>query len=164
MALIRTSLAAAILLSVTPHLFAQQSPAGLWVTFDAQTQKATSHIRVVESGDSLSGTVDQILDPAKAQARCEACEGDLKDQPLAGMQLFHDVKAKADEVPTWDGGQILDPKSGHFFKVRIRLLNNGNTLEVRGYRGTPMFGRTQLWQRFDEPKTASASPVPTAAP
>lgn len=162
MLLNRTSFTAAILLSVMPTLFAQQSPAGLWVTFDAQTQQATSHIRVVESGDTLSGTVDQILDPAKAKARCEVCEGDLKDQPLAGMLLFHDVKAKADEAQTWDGGQILDPKSGHFYKVRIRLLNAGNTLEVRGYRGTPMFGRTQLWQRFDEPKTASAAPEPQA--
>lgn len=157
----RVALATSLFLSLTTSVLAQQSPAGLWVTYDAQTNQASSHIRVDQSGDTLSGSVDQILDPAKADARCVACDDERKDQPIAGMMLFRNVKAKADEAQTWDGGEILDPRSGRTYKVRIRLINNGNTLEVRGYRGNPMFGRTQLWQRYDATQTAAAAAEPS---
>lgn len=149
-------------------LYAQSTPSGLWETFDEQTGKASSHVRVDESNGALRGSIDRILDPSKADARCVACEDERKDQPITGMVIFRDVKAHADAPLTWDGGEILDPKNGRTYKVRIRLIEDGNVLEVRGYKGSPMFGRTQLWLRVLQPaaveSNASASaPVGTPA-
>lgn len=145
-------------------LLAQSAtPAGLWETYDDHTGQAASHVRVVDSANALSGTIDRILDPAKAAARCEVCEGELKDQPIAGMMIFHDVKLRTDDALTWDGGDILDPKSGKVYKVRIKLIDDGKTLEVRGYKGSPMFGRTQLWRRVPELAAAPAAASTAAA-
>ncbi|MBP7485669.1 MAG: DUF2147 domain-containing protein, partial [Aquabacterium sp.] len=64
----------------------------------------------------------------------------------------------------WDGGQVLDPKSGNTYRVRIRLLDDGKTLEVRGYKGTPFLGRTQLWKRLADDAVVNGSPAPSSAP
>lgn len=130
-------------------------PSGIWETYDDNTGVATSYVRVAESGNTLTGALDRILDASKADARCTACEDERRDQPLIGMTIFRNVKASADVPLTWDGGEILDPKNGRTYKVRIRLIEDGKVLEVRGYKGSPMFGRTQLWQRV-----VATSPMP----
>jgi uncharacterized protein (DUF2147 family) len=45
------------------------------------------------------------------------------------------------------GGQILDPDEGQVYKCRIALRDGGRKLEVRGYVGIPLFGRSQTWMR-----------------
>lgn len=159
MLLRRPSFAAALLAMLPAVLLAQASPSGVWETYDDNTGVATSHVRVAESGNTLTGSLDRILDASKADARCTACEDERHDQPLIGMTIFRHVKANADVPLTWDGGEILDPKNGRTYKVRIRLIEEGKVLEVRGYKGSPMFGRTQLWQRVmaAPPSAASAA-------
>lgn len=143
---------------------AQSTPWGSWTTVDEHTGAATSIVKVVETENGLMGTIDRILDPTKADARCTACTDERKDQPIAGMVIFRDVKIKEDQALTWDGGQILDPKSGNTYRVRIRVIDDGKTLEVRGYKGTPFLGRTQLWKRLTEDTVANGSPEPSSAP
>ena len=48
---------------------------------------------------------------------------------------------KGDKV--WDGGTIYDPKNGKTYSCTIKRV--GNTLEVRGYVGISMLGRTAVW-------------------
>lgn len=139
--------------------FAQSIPWGTWTTVDEHTGTATSVVKVIETDNGLMGTIDRILDPAKVDARCTACTDERKDQPIAGMVIFRDVKIKEDQALTWDGGQILDPKSGNTYRVRIRLIDDGKTLEVRGYKGTPFLGRTQLWKRLAEDAAVNGSPA-----
>lgn len=143
---------------------AQSIPWGTWTTVDEHTGAATSIVKVVETENGLMGTIDRILDPAKADVRCTACTDERKDQPIAGMVIFRDVKIKEDQALTWDGGQILDPKSGNTYRVRIRLIDDGKTLEVRGYKGTPFLGRTQLWKRLADDAVVNGSPAPSSAP
>lgn len=129
--------------------FAQTaSPIGIWQTISEETGQASSHVRVTEVNGTLTGTVEKILDPAKAGLRCTECTDNRKDQPIEGMVLFKDVKYNPEASLTWEGGEILDPKSGKNYRARIRLIDDGKTLEVRGYKG-PFF-RTQLWQRLGE--------------
>lgn len=161
MLLPRPSFAVALVLLPTT-LWAQVTPSGVWETYDDNTGVATSHVRVAESGNTLTGSLDRILDASKADARCAACEDERRDQPLMGMTIFRNVKASADVPLTWDGGEILDPKNGRTYKVRIRLMEEGKVLEVRGYKGSPMFGRTQLWQRVAAAPVSNA-PAPASA-
>ena len=48
---------------------------------------------------------------------------------------------------TWGGGRILDPHNGKTYKVKLRMLDNGQKLDVHGYIGFSLLGRTQVWER-----------------
>ena len=87
-----------------------------------------------------------MLDPAKADAVCVKCTDERKDKPVAGMQILSGVK-KTEGDPVWEGGQILDPNNGKTYKVRLKPVDDGKKLEVRGYLGP--FYRNQVWLRAE---------------
>ena len=47
----------------------------------------------------------------------------------------------------WEGGKIRDPNEGEEFSVRFTPIDGGKKMEVRGYIGSPMLGKTQTWVR-----------------
>jgi uncharacterized protein (DUF2147 family) len=65
------------------------------------------------------------------------------------MAILRGVRASTDDPGIWDGGDILDPDSGKVYRVRLKLLGDGRELQVRGYIGVPMLGRTQVWRRAE---------------
>jgi len=127
---------------------AQSTPAGLWKTIDDETKAEKSLVRIVAGADgALVGKVEKILDPqAKADARCDKCEDERKDQPILGMTIIRKTRAAADGQ-TWEGGDILDPNKGKVYRLRLKPLDGGARLEVRGYLGP--FYRNQIWQRVE---------------
>ena len=125
---------------------AQASPAGLWKTIDDETQQEKSLVRIVDNGGTLVGRIEKLTDPAKADAKCDKCEGAKKDQPITGMTIVEGVKKNAAE-PWWDGGTILDPNNGKTYKLRLTLKDGGKALEVRGFIG--FLYRNQTWQRVE---------------
>jgi uncharacterized protein (DUF2147 family) len=50
----------------------------------------------------------------------------------------------------WDGGTILDPRTGSVYHCRIHLGPDGQTLVVRGFIGFSLIGRSQTWQRMPD--------------
>jgi uncharacterized protein (DUF2147 family) len=128
---------------------AQAVPVGLYKTIDDETHKEKALVRLTETGGVLSGTVEKILDPAGQDAKCGKCTDELKNKPILGLPLLRNVTRNPDERSLWEGGEILDPKNGKFYKVRIKVLDGGQNLEVRGYIGLPMLGRTQTWSRVE---------------
>lgn len=138
-----------MLLSLAANtVFAQASPVGLWKTIDDETKAEKSYVRITEDAGVLSGRVEKLLDPKRQDARCDKCEGARKDQPVIGMTILEGVKRSADDG-VWDGGSILDPNNGKTYKVRLATKDGGKTLDVRGYIGMPLLGRTQTWQRVE---------------
>ncbi len=146
---LKKTLAAAALLSVGAAAFAQATPAGLWKTIDDETKAEKSYVRVVEVGGVFTAKVEKILDPAKADAKCDKCSDERKDQLIQGMTIVRGVKANEDDKGLWDGGEILDPNNGKTYKVRMKPVDGGKKLEVRGYIGAPLLGRTQTWIRIE---------------
>lgn len=140
---------AGLLLAVTGSVWAQANPAGLWRTIDDESGKEKSLVRIVESGGVYTAKVEKITDPAKASEVCEKCSDDRKGQPIVGMTIMRSVKQDAEDKGLWDGGDILDPKNGKVYKVRLKPIEEGKKLEVRGYIGAPLFGRTQTWIRVE---------------
>ena len=49
----------------------------------------------------------------------------------------------------YSGGEILDPDDGKVYRCSMRLVDGGRKLEVRGFVGIPLLGRTQTWLRAD---------------
>jgi uncharacterized protein (DUF2147 family) len=126
------------------------SPAGTWKTIDDATKKDKSLVRIVESSGVYSGTVEKIIDPdAPKDAVCRDCSDERKDKPIVGMTILRGVKQNADDKAVFEGGDILDPNNGKVYRVKLKVVDNGAKLEVRGYIGTPMLGRTQTWVRAE---------------
>ena len=147
--MIRTTLVAAALL-IHAAAFAQATPVGLWKTIDDETKKEKSLIRVSETGGVLTGTLEKFLDPAtKPDVVCDKCSDERKDKAVLGMTLVRNVKKNAGDAALWDGGDILDPNNGKVYKARLKPVDGGQKLEVRGYIGVPMIGRTQTWIRVE---------------
>lgn len=128
--------------------FAQMSPVGLWKTIDDDSGKEKSLIRIREAGGVFSGTIEKLLDPAtKPDIVCDKCSDDRKDKPVLGMTVMRGVKQNADDPALYDAGQILDPNNGKTYRVRLKPVDGGKKLEMRGYIGP--FYRTQVWHRVE---------------
>jgi len=126
------------------------SPAGLWRTIDDSSKKDKSLVRIVEANGVYSGKVEKIVDPdSPKDAVCKDCFDERKDKPVVGMTIVRNVKASADDKNVFEGGDILDPNNGKVYRVKLKLIDNGSKLDVRGYIGTPMLGRTQTWIRAE---------------
>lgn len=144
----KKTLSALALMAATTLVWAQATPAGLWRTIDDDGKTEKSLVRIVESGGVFSGKVEKIADPAKQNSTCEKCTDARKDQKVIGMTIVQGVR-KAEGEAYFDGGEILDPNNGKSYKVRMTPKDGGKTLDVRGYVGAPLLGRTQVWQRVE---------------
>lgn len=141
-------LAGLVLAACSAMACAQSSPAGLWRTIDDETKTEKSMVRITDSGGVFTGKIEKLSDPTKQDATCDKCSDARKDQKVIGMVIIQGVR-KTEGEDRYDGGEILDPNNGKAYKVRMSLKDGGKTLEVRGYIGAPMLGRTQVWQRVE---------------
>jgi len=143
----KKSLIALALAAAAGTVLAQNTPVGLWKTIDDDGKTEKSLVRIVDTAGVLSGKVEKIFDPAKAKEVCDKCSDERKDQPVAGMTIIRGAKKGDDGV--WGGGDILDPNNGKVYKLHLKPVDSGKTLEVRGYVGMPLLGRTQTWVRVE---------------
>jgi uncharacterized protein (DUF2147 family) len=143
----RVSIAAAALLASSAALSQADSPVGLWRTVDDKTGKERSFIRIAESNGVFEGKVEKLLnrqpddDP---DGLCRKCEGERKDKPIVGMTILWGLKKDGDQFA---GGEILDPKNGKIYRAKMKLVEGGRKLEVRGFIGVSLLGRSQTWLR-----------------
>lgn len=144
---VRPIVFAAALCALAGSALAQTSPVGLWRTIDDETKTEKSLVRITDNAGVLSGKIEKITDPAKATAVCDKCTDERKDQPILGMTIVRNVRASDPGV--WEGGEILDPNNGKNYRVKLRPIEGGKQMEVRGYIGVPMLGRTQTWIRVE---------------
>jgi len=143
--LLTLSLLAAAL--AAPLAVAQNdSPLGLWKAIDDSTGKPSALIRITEQKGELQGKIEKLFRPADQEQNptCVHCKDARKDQPIVGMTIVSGLKKSGDE---YSGGEILDPKDGKVYKSKLMVRDGGRKLEVRGYVGVPMLGRSQVWLR-----------------
>ena len=121
------------------------TPAGRWRTFDDKTGKAKAIVLLYEEKGLLFGRVETLVDPADVSV-CDKCSDERKGQPVTGMVVVRRMKKDGEE---YTGGDILDPKNGSVYRCKMRLIDQGRKLSVRGYLGLSLFGRSQTWVRDD---------------
>lgn len=139
----------AVLLAHCPAWAAATSPVGLWRNIDDATGKPKALIRISEKNGALEGRIEKLfLAPQEdPQPKCTRCSGARKDQPVIGMVMMSGLKKDGAE---YTGGEILDPANGKVYRSKLKLAEGGRQLEVRGYIGVPMLGRSQTWVREAE--------------
>lgn len=140
------AVALATLLSMPAAGAADASPVGLWKNIDDVSGKPKALIRISENKGELEGRIEQLFRPADEDQnpKCVKCEGVLKDQPIIGMVFMSGLKKSGD---AYTGGEILDPDNGKVYKSKLTLVDGGKKVNVRGYIGIPMLGRSQVWIR-----------------
>ena len=144
-----TTMLAAALIGCAGLAHAQTTPVGLWKTIDDETKKEKSLVRITESNGVFSGRIEKLLDPSTdPKAVCDKCTDDRKDKPMIGLEVVRGVKAGS-EAGVWEGGTILDAAEGKIYKVRMQPIEGGAKMEVRGFVGMPLLGRTQTWIRVE---------------
>jgi len=123
-------------------------PVGLWRTIDDETGKERSYVRIVEVDGKLQGTVEKLFPfPGdNPDHLCDKCSGELKDKPIVGMKILWDLK---DQGGVWKGGHILDPNNGKTYRCKMTVSDDGQQMDVRGYIGISLLGRTQTWFRLE---------------
>ena len=70
----------------------------------------------------------------------------MRDQPVVGMAILRGIRRERDDFTQ---GTILDPDEGETYRCTVTMKDGGNRLEIRGYLGLPVFGRTQTWTRVE---------------
>lgn len=139
------SFLAVMLLSFSIAL-AQDTPVGRWKTIDDETKQEKSIVEIYEANGKLYGRILRLLQEKDGGVGklCTECPGEDKNKPMLGLVIIRDLVRKGDE---YTGGTILDPKKGKIYNCKIRVIEGGNKLEVRGFIGFSLIGRTQIWHR-----------------
>jgi uncharacterized protein (DUF2147 family) len=130
------------------HAAAQMTPIGNWHSIDDETKKPKAEVRIsLNAAGTLSGVVEKSLLPVSDEdPLCNLCTDDRKGKPKIGMEIIRGGK-KVEGKDVWEEGKILDPSNGKNYSLRLTPIEGGKKMEVRGYIGTPMIGRTQIWIR-----------------
>lgn len=148
----RTVLVWLALLCLMPvSVFAQDTPAhssplGRWRSIDDASGKPKAVIEISETGNgTLSAKIVQILDTKDGpNPLCDDCTGARHNKPILGMTIAWGLKPQG---KVWAGGRILDPENGKEYSVKMTPIVGGRKLEVRGFLGVALLGRTQVWLR-----------------
>ena len=120
-----------------------ETPLGVW---DA----GESHIEIYHCGELLCGRIVALDEPLDEDGKTKIDDNNpdpaLRTRPIMGMDLIAGFSRKSDR--RWVKGTIYDPRDGKTYKCAMTLKKDG-TLEVRGYVGLALFGKTVVWTRIE---------------
>jgi uncharacterized protein (DUF2147 family) len=103
------------------------------------TPKKDGKIEIYKSGDKYHGKIVWATNPRKDTKNPDKT---LQQRSLVGATILTDFEYKNGK---YDDGEIYDPESGKTYSCVMRL--NGNKLNIKGYIGITLFGRTETFER-----------------
>lgn len=122
----------------------QDEIVGLWLP---SNQKARIQIKKVDN--TYQGWIVWLKEPNDENGNAKVDKNNpdekFRKTPLLGYRLLRNFTHKADNV--WHNGTIYDPENGSTYNCTITMVDP-NTIEVRGYIGVSLFGRTDTWKRL----------------
>ena len=134
-----------ILMLAANLLFAADNPddiIGIW-----KDGKGKGHVQIFKQNGKYYGKVVWLNNPKDVNGKPKVDRKNpdeaLRDKPLIGLTMLKDFKYEDGE---WTGGQIYNPSDGKEYKAYMKLKDR-NTLDVRGYVGISLFGKTDTWIR-----------------
>lgn len=116
---------------------------GEWLTSNGR-----SKVQIYKSNDKYFGKIIWLKEPTEnGKPKLDKNNPDpkKKSQPIVGLNLLRGFLYDEDNV--WEDGKIYDPENGKDYSCKITLVNK-NTLEVRGFIGFSLIGRTVIWTRI----------------
>ncbi|BCS53584.1 DUF2147 domain-containing protein [Geobacter sp. SVR] len=149
-AIVRGTVAAWLLLASAP---VQAAGAGT-ILGEWYTEGDESRVEIYECGAELCGRIVWLKTPNYSDSKdgpigtpildSRNPDPSLRERPVNGLRIMQGFRQE--EEATWGGGTVYDPKSGRTYRGTIRMARP-DRLELRGYVGIPLFGRTSEWRR-----------------
>jgi len=117
---------------------------GVW-----KTGEGTAMVRIYKNADKYQGKIVWLKEPndpetGKPKVDKNHPDESVRSRPILGLINVWGFVNKEENV--WEEGNIYDPKNGNTYSCTIKMTN-ANTLEVRGYIGVSLIGRTDVWTR-----------------
>jgi len=127
-----------------PLALLAQSPVGTWTNEAKEAQ-----FEIFEQGGKLYGKILSLKEPndkdGKPKTDVNNPSEAQKSKPLVGLVF---LKGFTDAGSgRWENGSIYDPKNGKTYKSYMQMTG-ANKIEVRGFIGFSMLGRSQNWTRI----------------
>jgi uncharacterized protein (DUF2147 family) len=127
------------------------SAAGLWEQFNEDTGKRESWFLIFEKSRGVyeGAIVKMFLKPGEDPyaMKCTKCTGEQKNQPSLGLVI---IKGMQRQGRNYENGSILDPRDGQVWSARMEVSPDSRELEVRGFLGVALFGKSQIWKRLPD--------------
>lgn len=126
--------------------FAQEADGlvGLWLPSNGKAR-----VQIFKEGDKFSGRIVWLREPNNDEGKPKVDKNNpdakLQTRRLLGLKLLNDFSYVGKK--SWENGTIYDPENGNLYNCVITMTDE-NTIEVRGFIGVSMFGRTDVWKRM----------------
>jgi len=121
----------------------QDKIVGLW-----EVGSGKARVKVFAYGEKFAGKIVWLKEPNYPEGGPKVDRNNpdesLRTKPLLGFTNLTGFEAKGNGK--YEGGTIYDPENGSTYNCIIEMKDD-NTLEVRGYIGVALFGRTDVWKR-----------------
>ena len=111
---------------------------GIWLV-----PKGDAKVMIMKCGETICGKITWLKTPEDLDTKNP--DPAKRKNKILGMSMLWGFSFKANE---WVGGQIYDPDSGNTYKCKMWMIN-ANKLNVKGYVGIPLFGRSEVWTRVN---------------
>ena len=112
---------------------------GKWLTADKK-----GNIEIYKKGDKYYGKIVGGNDEGAEEFDVHNPDPAKRKQRLTGMNILKNFTFDDGE---WKNGTVYDPDNGKTYSCVMELTNN-NALEITGYIGIKLFGRTEVWTRL----------------
>jgi uncharacterized protein (DUF2147 family) len=118
---------------------------GVW-----EVGSGKARVKIDKYGEKYMGKIVWLREPKYPDGTAKVDKNNpdekLRTKPLLGYQILLGFEYKGDM--TWENGTIYDAENGSNYMCTIKMPDN-NTLDVRGYIGVSLFGRTDMWKRVE---------------
>ncbi len=117
---------------------------GVW-----KTGEGNAMVRIYKNGDKYQGKVvwlKEPIDPETGKPKVDKFHPDEASRTRPVLGLINVWGFVYQEKNVWSEGNIYDPKNGNTYSCTIKMINP-NTIEVRGFIGVSLIGRTDTWTR-----------------
>jgi uncharacterized protein (DUF2147 family) len=115
---------------------------GTWIN-----EEKEGRIEIFKTGNKYAGRIVWLKEPNEPDGTSKKDKKNsnesLRKRNILNMEILSGFTY---EDGRWTGGEIYDPKSGKTYSCNMKL--KANKLEIRGYVGLSLFGRTTTWTRY----------------
>lgn len=138
------------LLSASIALANAENVTGRWITADGRALIEIYHCaakicgRVAWLRDSYFPADDREGMSGKPRTDRKNPNHELRNRRVIDLQIMEGFTRDGDN--RWEQGTIYDSDTGSTYRSRLKLIAP-NRLELHGYIGIPLFGRSSVWTR-----------------
>lgn len=134
-----------LLMSFGAHAQSADAITGIW-----WNAEKTAKIQVYEENGKYFGKIVHLETPkdesGKPKTDIKNPNEKLRSRPRKGLVILQDLKYDSDGE--YEDGEIYDPESGKTYSANAELVGK-DKLDLRGYIGFSLIGRTSTWTRAE---------------